>query len=124
MAEGTHSGKKRLIVYLSAPHNNDSHGSLNELIKEEDYPLIYVKLDDAFHGILERGRGSWLRETDIVEAFKLVPIHPSLWHLYGMKWNGAYNFTTDWLFGSRSSPEIFDWLSQSAYWIAKHNYRI
>jgi len=124
VAEGTYSGKKRLIVDLSAPHNNDKHTSLNALINKEDYSLTYVKLDDAINGILERGRGSWLCKTDIVDAFKLVPIHPSLWHLYGVNWNGAYYFYTRLVFGSRSSPKIFDWLSQAVCWIAKHNYGI
>ena len=47
LAEGTYSGKMRLIVDLSAPHNNDEHSSLNQLINKEDYSLSYVKLDDA-----------------------------------------------------------------------------
>ena len=64
VADGTYSGKKRLIVDLSASHNNDTHTSLNELNKE-DYSLTYpryVKLYDAINGILERGRGSWLQD--------------------------------------------------------------
>ena len=88
LAEGTYSGKARLIVDLSAPHNSDKHTSLNELINTEEYSLSYVKLDDVIHGILDRGQGSWLCKTDIVDAFKQIPIHPSLWHLYGVKWNG------------------------------------
>ena len=77
VAEGTYSGKKRLIVDLSAPHNDNNHVSLNQLINKEDYLLIYVKLDDAIHGILQRGQGSWLCKTDIVDAFKQIPVHPS-----------------------------------------------
>ena len=33
MATGKYSGKKRLIVDLSSPHDSDVHPSLNELIK-------------------------------------------------------------------------------------------
>ena len=103
MAEGSYSGKKRLIVDFSAPHNNFNHASLNQLINKDEYSLIYVKLDDAIRGILERGRGSWLCKTDIVDAFKQIPIHPSLWHLHGVKWKGSYFFYTRLEFGSRSS---------------------
>ena len=124
VAEGSYSGKKRLIVDLSAPHNNFNHASLNQLINKDEYSLTYVKLDDAIRGILERDRGSWLCKTDIVDAFKQIPIHPSLWHLYGVKWKGSYFFYTRLVFGSRSSPKIFDWLSQAVCWIAKHNYGI
>ena len=90
----TYSGKMSLIVYVSAPHNSDKHTSLNELINKEEYSLSYVKLDDAIQGILDRGQGSWLCKTDIVDAFKQIPIHPSLCHLYGVKWNGEYFFYT------------------------------
>ena len=114
----------RLIVDLSAPHNSDKPTSLNELINKEEYSLSYVKLDDAIQGILDRGQGSWLCKTDIVDAFKQILIHPSLWHLYGVKWNGEYFFYTRLVFGSRSSPNIFDWLSQAICWIAQHNYGI
>ena len=124
MAEGTYSGKKRLIVDLSAPHNSEEHDSLNELISKEEYSLSYVKLDDAIRGILDRGPGSWLCKTDIVDAFKQIPIHPSLWHLYGVKWDEEYFFFTRLVFGSRSSPKIFDQLSQAICWIAQHNYGI
>ena len=124
VAEGTYSGKKRLIVDLSAPHNSEEHDSLNELISKEEYSLSYVKLDDAIRGILDRGPGSWLCKTDIVDAFKQIPIHPSLWHLYGVKWDEEYFFFTRLVFGSRSSPKIFDQLSQAICWIAQHNYGI
>ena len=67
-----------LIVDLSAQHNSDKQTSLNELINKEEYSLSYVKLDDAIQGILDRGQGSWLCKT-VVDAFKQIPIHPSLW---------------------------------------------
>ena len=60
-----------------------------------------------------------------MDAFKQIPFHPSLWHLYGVKWNGEYFFYTRLVFGSRSSPKMFDWLSQAICWmLAHHNYGI
>ena len=53
-----------LIVDLSAPHNNDEHSSLNQLINKVDYSLSYVKLDDAIQEIRDKGQGSWLCKTD------------------------------------------------------------
>lgn len=38
--------------------------------------------------------GSWLFKTDITDALKFIPVHPSLWHLYGFKWNKEHNFYT------------------------------
>lgn len=42
IAIGKYSGKKRLIVDLSAPHENQERQSLNELIDKEEFSLSYV----------------------------------------------------------------------------------
>ncbi len=39
VAESKYSGKKRLIVDLSAPHENVLHPSLNELIDKDEFSL-------------------------------------------------------------------------------------
>jgi hypothetical protein len=39
IVEGKYSGKKLLILDLSAPHNNKLHSSINDLINKEDYSL-------------------------------------------------------------------------------------
>ena len=122
--EHKYSGKKRLIVDLSAPHDNPCHQSINDLISKQDFSLSYVKIDDAIKIIQSLGHGSWLCKFDIEDAFKLLPIHPDLWHLYGIEWQGRYYFYTRLTFGSRSSPKIFDTLSQAICWIASHNYGI
>ncbi len=44
VAEGKYSGKKRLIVDLSAPHEDSVHPSLNELIDKNEYSLSYVTI--------------------------------------------------------------------------------
>jgi len=124
IAEHKYSGKKRLIVDLSAPHDNPYHQSINNLISKEEFSLSYVKIDDAIRIIQSLGSGSWLCKFDIADAFKLLPIHPDLWHLYGIEWQEKYYFYTRLVFGSRSSPKIFDTLSQAICWIANHNYGI
>ena len=94
------------------------------MIDKETYSLSYVRVDDAVRVINELGRSSMLCKTDIVDAFKLVPLRKDLWHLYGFKWKGYYYFSVKLPFGSRSSPKIFDNLSKAIVWIAKHNYNI
>ncbi|CAC5382412.1 unnamed protein product [Mytilus coruscus] len=47
IVEGKYSKKKRLILNLSASHNNDEHNSINTLINKEEYSLTYVRIDDA-----------------------------------------------------------------------------
>ena len=55
VAEGKYSNKKRLIVDLSAPHNDSQNPSLNQLIDKEEYSLQYVKLDHAIDIIKSSG---------------------------------------------------------------------
>lgn len=124
LVESKYSKKKRLIVDLSAPHDHSDHPSINSLIDKESYSLSYVSVDDAIRRIQLLGRGAWMNKADIQDAFKLLPIKPSLWPFYGVKWDNRYYFFTRLPFGSRSSPKLFDLFSQSIVWIAEHNYGI
>ncbi|CAG2217078.1 unnamed protein product [Mytilus edulis] len=77
IAEGKYSGKKRLILDLSSPHNDDKHLSINDLIDKQDCSMSYVRIDDAIDVILKFGRNSWLCKFDISDAFKNCPIIPN-----------------------------------------------
>lgn len=122
IVEGKYSKKKRLILDLSAPHNNTDHCSINDLIDKQDYSLTYVKIDDAISMIKSFGSGTLLCKCDITDAFKLIPMHPSLWKFYGMKWKDNYYFYTRLAFGCRSSPKIFDKLSLAVCWILEYKW--
>lgn len=124
VAKGKYSGKPRLIVDLSSPHDDDMHPSVNELIDKEKCPLSYVRIDDAINIIQSLGRHTTMCKTDISDAFKLIPIHPSQWHMYCFMWKGQYFFYNKLAFGCRSCPKIFDTLSEAVCWIAKNNYGI
>ncbi|VDI30919.1 Hypothetical predicted protein [Mytilus galloprovincialis] len=70
VAEGKYNKKKRLIVDLSAPHEDPKNPSLNELIDKDEFSLQYVSIDDAIRTIKSLGFKSWLLKTDIADAFK------------------------------------------------------
>ncbi|VDI11363.1 Hypothetical predicted protein [Mytilus galloprovincialis] len=124
IAEGKYSGKKRLILDLSSPHNDDKHLSINDLIDKQDCSMSYVRIDDAIDVILKFGRNSWLCKFDISDAFKNCPIVPSQWPLFCIKWEKMYYFYVRLTFGCRSSPKIFDHLSQALCHIAENNYKV
>lgn len=124
VVEGKYSLKKRIIVDLSAPHNNINQPSVNDLIDKKDCSLNYVKIDDAIRQIVKCGKGAKLCKTDISDAFKLVPIHPSQYHLFCISWKGYKYFYTRLCFGCRSSPVIFNEFSKAVCWIATNNYGI
>lgn len=109
---------------LSSPHDDSDHPSVNDLIDKEDCSLSYVRIEDAISIIQNLGRETTMCKTDISDAFKLIPIHPSQWHLYGICWENKHYFYTRLAFGCRSSPKIFDTLSRAVCWIATNNYGI
>lgn len=123
IAEGRYSRKKRLIVDLSSPHSGPNP-SINDLIDKEQCSLSYVRIDDAIKAIQQYGQGAILCKFDIKDAFKLLPIHPSQWHLFCVKWNNQCYIPVRLCFGARSSPRIFDQLAQALCWIAKHKYEV
>lgn len=124
VAIGKYSGKPRLIVDLSSPHEDSDHCSVNEMIDKESCSLSYVRIDDAIKIIHKLGKNTTMCKTDISDAFKLMPILPSQWHMFGVKWRNHYYYYTKLAFGCRSSPRIFDTLSQSVCWVATNNYGI
>lgn len=123
VAEGKYSFKKRLILDLSAPHN-DAAVSVNDLIDKDNCSMSYVKIDDAIKIIKKYGKGSKLCKFDIQNAFKLCPVIPSQWPLFCFKFEGQFYFFVRLAFGCRSSPRIFDNLSTAICYIAMHNYKI
>lgn len=124
IAVGKYSGKKRLIVDMSAPHDNDTHPSLNELISREEFSLSYVTIDDAIRLIKKLGKGALMCKVDLMDAFKNLNVAEHLWPYQGIKWNNKYYFYTRLVFGSRSSPKIFDNVSMAICWILKNNYNV
>ncbi|XP_067283608.1 uncharacterized protein [Pseudorasbora parva] len=117
------SGKKRMIIDLSAPHNN-TQPSINSLIPLEEFSLCYHNIDQAIHLIKNAGYGAWLAKVDITSAFKVMPIHPDFWHLFGIRWRGKFFFAVRLTFGCKSSPRIFDMLSEALCWILQNNHAV
>ena len=63
-------------------------------------------------------------KIDIADAFKQLPIRPAQWPYFCIKWKRQYYVFVRLAFGCRSSPFLFDTLSQALCWIATNNYGI
>ena len=124
LAIGKYSGKKRLIVDLSSPHEDPNHVSINEPIDKDSCSMTYVKIEDAIKSICQYGKGALMTKFDISDAFKNLPIKSSQWPYFCVKWNPQYYVFVRLTFGCRSSPRIFDTLSQAICWIACNIYGI
>lgn len=116
IATRKYSGKKRLIFDMSSPHSNNL-ASVNECIPPEFFSLYYASVDDAIHLIKIAGYGAQLAKADITDAFKIMPIHSSDWPFFGVKWRNLLYFAVRLTFGCRSSPRIFNCLSEALCWI-------
>ncbi|XP_061574443.1 uncharacterized protein LOC133441046 [Cololabis saira] len=123
IATRKYSGKKRIIVDLSAPHGSFIP-SINSLIPSEDFSLHYATINHAIALIKLAGKGSWLSKADITSAFKVLPIHPDFWQYFGVRWRGAYYFAVRLTFGCKSSPKLFDTFSEALCWILSNNHGI
>jgi len=91
--------------------------SINYSISKEDHSLQYITIDDAIQGILRHGRGCFLVKTDIESAFRLIPLNPSDYELFGMFLDGKYYYDKVLPFGLRSAPFLFNMLSDTVEWI-------
>lgn len=119
---GKFSNKLHLVYDLSAHHS--SHiPSLNSLIPPMEFSLKYASADLAIQTIIGIGPGTWLSKADISNAFKLLPIKPSLWRWHSIKWKESHYFATKLTFGSKSSPWLFNIFDQPLTWILSHQAR-
>ena len=69
-------------------------------------------------------KGALLTKYDISNAFKVCTIRPDQWPYFCVKWEGKYYVFVRLVFGCRSSPRIFDTLSQAVCWIACKSYGV
>ena len=110
----------RLVVDLSQPAGK----SVNESILKEPFSVKYSKFDDAVNMVLQSGRGCYMSKLDIKHAFRLMPVHPSQWHLLCYYFEGHWYVDLVLPFGLRSSPAIFCHFADLIRWILDYCYKI
>ena len=86
--------------------------------------MTYVRVDDAIKAICVKRKGALMSKADISDAFKIMPIRSSQWPYFCVKWDGMYYVFVRLVFGCRSSPRVFDTLSQAVCWIACNKYGV
>ena len=115
-----HSPEWRTIYHLSFPQGT----SINDHIPKDPYSLSYVQVDDAIRILQSLGRGAFMAKTDLKSSFRLIPIHLDDWNLLGIYWQSQYHVDMYLPFGLRSTPFLFNQLSNGLEWILKNNYGI
>ncbi|KAK7492349.1 hypothetical protein BaRGS_00016446 [Batillaria attramentaria] len=74
-------GTFRLIHHLSYPEGH----SVNDGIPQTEAQVSYQTIDDAVQLVRTLGQGCFMAKTDIAEAFRIIPLSPSQYHLFGFQ---------------------------------------
>lgn len=108
-------GEFRLIHHLSYPRGM----SVNSGIPSEFSSVSYSNIGDAIQNIKTVGAGCFLAKTDIQNAFRIIPINPTDYHLLGIKWRNKFYYDKSMPMGCSSSCHTFESLSTAVEWIAR-----
>ena len=111
-------GKYRLLHNLSYPYNEDS---VNFNIPKERSTVQYAHLGDAIEMVQRCGQGCYMAKSDIADAFRLIPLHPSQYHLTGFQFQGQFYYDKCLPMGCASSCRIFEQFSDAIQWILKQH---
>ena len=106
----------RMIHHLSHPHGF----SVNDGISEMYTKVTYATVDDAIAILRQLQPGAFLSKTDIQSAFRIMPMHPTCYHLLGFKFNDLYYYDKCLPMGLSASCQLFERLSTALEWYAKH----
>ena len=110
-------GQYRVIHHLSFPWG----ASVNDHISRDHTAVQYGSLDDAIER-LSALDAPFLAKTDIVDAFRLIPIAAADAPLFGFRWRGSLYADRALPMGCASSSQIFQAFSDALVWIAQHHF--
>ena len=81
-------------------------------------------IDHAVQQLQQLGQGCFLSKTDIADAFRIVPLHPSQYCLFGFVWREQFYYDRCLSMGCSASCKIFETLSNALQWIASSKLHI
>ena len=112
----TYHGSYRLIHHLSHPAGL----SINDNIPQDLCTVQYQTIENAKAHIRALGQGCFMAKTDIAEAFRIIPIQPAQYQMFGLCWRGQYYYDKCLAMGCSSNCQNFEHLSSALQWIATH----
>ena len=121
LREKQSSGKFRLLHNLSYPYDERS---VNQNIPKDASTVKYATIQDAIKIIQECSPNAHMAKSDIADAFRIIPLHPSQYHLTGFSWEGKYYYDKRLPQGCSSSCKIFESFSSALYWILENNKKV
>ena len=113
-------GQFRLIHDLSFPRGD----SINSSIDKSFSSVSYQNIETVIGLVQAHGRHCLMAKADIEDAFRLICLNPSEYHLLGLQWQGNYYYDRCLPMGCSSSCQIFEKFSSSLQWILNELYKI
>ena len=107
----------RLIHHLSHPEGK----SVNDNIPKELTSVQYTSIQDAIDTIAQANDKCWLGKSDIESAFKLIPILPAQYPLFGIVWQGKYFYDKTLPMGCSISCNLFEKFSSALKWVMEQH---
>ena len=121
------NGKIRVLVDASGPHDEDESvpgwiwntempGSVNSTIDSSQFPTKMSSVPKFVRALWRCGRGAIVDKLDYTSAYKHQHVEEEDLCLQVIKWGDRYFVELKLIFGSRSSPGIFDELAKVFLW--------
>ncbi|XP_069157715.1 uncharacterized protein [Procambarus clarkii] len=121
LREKSMPGKYRLLHNLSYPYTSES---VNANILRETTTVTYQSINDAVALVVRRSPGAHLTKCDIAEAFRIVLVHPSDYHLLGFAYGGRYYYEKMLSMGAAPSCRIFETFSSALQWLLAEKFGV
>ena len=86
--------------------------------------MQYQSIDHVVQQLQQLGQGCFLSKTDTADAFRIVPLHPSQYCLFGFVWCKQFCYDHCLPMGCSASFKIFETLSNTLQWIASSKLHI
>ena len=86
--------------------------------------MSYQSISDSIDQILQYGQGTLIAKADIEAAYRIVPIHPTSFHLLGFSWRNHYFVDIMLPFGLAVSCNFFDCFSRALVWVLQNTFRV
>ena len=114
------TGVFRLIHDLSFPKTN----SVNSHILPEFTTVAFQMLDHCVEQLAMAGKGAFTAKADIQDAFRIIPVSPLDYKLFGLKCQGLKYLDKSLPMGCSHICQLFELFSQALRWICQHTFYI
>ena len=121
LREKSTPGKFRLLHNLSYPYDDNS---VNYNISKKYTTVKYQNIQNAIQLLQSNAPDAYMAKSDISDAFRIIPVHSSQYHLLGFKLDQLYYHDKMLGMGAAPSCRIFEDFSDAIIWILQHRYNI